>query len=68
MNIIELWRNEFHSGTAALTGAVAGMAIPVVDIVTRIGIGIAVGVGTWICTKTIAALLNKFRKNKCKLD
>jgi hypothetical protein len=67
MNLIELWRQEFHSGTAALTGAAASVAIPVVDILTRIGIGIAVGVGTWIVTKTIAALLNKFRKNKCDL-
>ncbi len=68
MNIIEFFRQEFHSTTAALTGAAAGMSIPVVDIITRIGIGIAVGTGTWIVTKTIAYLLNKFRKNKCKLD
>lgn len=68
MNLLELWRQEFHASTASLTGAVAGMTIPVVDIVTRIGIGIAVGVGTWIVTKTISHFLNKFRKNKCKLD
>ena len=68
MSLIELWRQEFHASTASLTGAVAGMAVPVVDILTRIGIGIAVGVGTWCATKTISYLLNKFRKNKCHLD
>lgn len=68
MNIIDLYKQEFHSSTAALTGAAAGMSIPVVDILTRIVIGIAVGTGTWVVTKTIAFLLNKFRKNKCKLD
>lgn len=68
MNIIEFWRQEFHSTTASLTGAAAGIALPIGDILIRIGIGIAVGTGTWVVTKTIAWALNKFRKNKCKLD
>lgn len=65
MNVIEFIKQEFHQTTAALTGAVAGMTIPVVDIITRIGIGIAVGVGTWCVTKGISFILGKI---KCKSE
>lgn len=69
MNIFDFYRQEFHSATASMTGATAAIAAPaVIDIITRIAIGIAVGVGTWVATKTISFLLNRFRKNKCKLD
>jgi len=68
MSIIEFWRNNFHTATASLTGATASAALPIGDILTKICIGIAVGVGTWITTHTIAWVLNRFRKVKCKLD
>lgn len=69
MNVIDYFRQEFHHTTASLTGATAAIAAPaVVDLLTRIIVGIAVGVGTWIATKTISWALNRFRKNKCKSD
>jgi len=68
MGLIDLYRQEFHSATASMTGATAAIAATaVIDIVTRIAVGVAVGVGTWIATKTISFLLTKW-KNKCKLD
>lgn len=66
MNIIDLYRQEFHHATASLTGATAAIAAPsAIDILTRIGVGIAVGVGTWVVTKTISLILGKI---KCKSD
>jgi Na+-transporting NADH:ubiquinone oxidoreductase subunit NqrE len=63
-SMINFIYQHIHSTIAAIIGASSTMMLPTYDFISKIIIGLIVGVGTWIITKTLSYIFNKLR-NKC---
>lgn len=52
----EFITTHVHSLFASVTGAGSSLLLPIEGYLAKIVVGIAIGVGTWICTKLLERL------------
>ena len=60
--IYSFFNYHIHSTTAAVSGGTVAVLSPIQDWLSRAALGIVVGVGVWILTRTLSYLVKRLNE------